>query len=252
MADLDPWYLQNLVCPLTKTALVFDGKDLVSEAGRRYPVVEGIPVLLLDDVPQTHGVARTSLDRALGRTEVIDQRGPEYYLETLGISSKEKQELVRLAKAGLARIDPVALMIIGATSGSSYKHLIGNQKLSEYPIPEISLPSASGALLLDLGCNWGRWSISAARNGYSVVGLDPSLGAVLAARRIARDFKMDVKYVVGDGRFLPFRDGVFDCVYSYSVVQHFSKEDTFQTLNECARILRTEGVAKVQMANACG
>jgi len=78
-------------------------------------------------------------------------------------------------------------MIIGATSGSSYKHLIGNPKLSEYPIPEISLPSASGALLLDLGCNWGRWSISAARNGYSVVGLDPSLGAVLAARRIARD-----------------------------------------------------------------
>ena len=41
----------------------------------------------------------------------------------------------------------------------------------------------AGSRLLDLGSSWGRWSIAAARKGYSVVGLDPSLGAVLAARR---------------------------------------------------------------------
>ena len=38
--------------------------------------------------------------------------------------------------------------------------------------------------LLDIGCSWGRWSLAAARKGYSVVGIDPSLGAVMAARRI--------------------------------------------------------------------
>jgi cyclopropane fatty-acyl-phospholipid synthase-like methyltransferase len=41
----------------------------------------------------------------------------------------------------------------------------------------------AGKLLLDIGCSWGRWSISAARNGWCVVGIDPSLGAIMAARR---------------------------------------------------------------------
>ena len=31
-------------------------------------------------------------------------------------------------------------------------------------------------------------------------------------------------FVVGDARFLPFRSGSFDYVWSYSVLQHFSRE----------------------------
>jgi SAM-dependent methyltransferase len=152
----------------------------------------------------------------------------------------------------LAKIDPVALMLIAATSGYAYKHLVGSTDLRTYPIPALQLPACGGQRLLDIGCSWGRWSISAARLGYEVVGIDPSLGAVMAARRITSELGLDIKYIVGDGRFLPFPKNAFDCVYSYSVLQHFSNEDVRKTIAGVNRVLRPEGVAKIQMANKWG
>jgi uncharacterized protein YbaR (Trm112 family) len=47
--DVDPKLLEILVCPLTKTTLVYDREkqELVSKAaGLAYPVRNGIPVML--------------------------------------------------------------------------------------------------------------------------------------------------------------------------------------------------------------
>ena len=107
MGTLDPWYLERLVCPVDRTALEYDGQALISKAGRRYPVVDGLPVMLLPDEEQTMGIARASIERAHGHTEVIDQRAPAYYLETLGISEAEKARLVELVEKRLGRLDPV-------------------------------------------------------------------------------------------------------------------------------------------------
>ena len=41
----------------------------------------------------------------------------------------------------------------------------------------------------------------------------------MAASRLAKAMNLDIKYVVADGRFLPFRNGLFDFVYSYSVAR---------------------------------
>ena len=46
--------------------------------------------------------------------------------------------------------------------------------------------------------------MSAAKKGYRAVGIDPSLGAVMAARRVARQLGLEIKCIVGDARFLPF------------------------------------------------
>jgi len=142
--------------------------------------------MLLADKEQTIGIARASIERAQGGTGIIDQRAPEYYLESLGISDEEKKRLVELVTKRLGKIDPAVSMLIGATSGSAYAHILGDASLGDYPIPKIQMPPSNGRELLDIGCSWGRWSISAARAGYSVVGLDPSLGAVMAARRVAK------------------------------------------------------------------
>ena len=86
--------------------------------------------------------------------------------------------------------------------------------------------AANGELLLDIGCNWGRWTIAAAQRGYRPIGIDPSFEAIVAARRIARQLGVDdARYVVADARKLPFADGTFDVVFSYGVLQHFSKSD---------------------------
>jgi SAM-dependent methyltransferase len=140
--------------------------------------------------------------------------------------------------------------LIGATNGIAYKHLIG--KLQEYPIPELCLPSANGQVLLDVGCNWGRWCIAAARLGYTPIGIDPSLGAVLAAKRVAAQLGLNVKFVVGDARFLPFRTGSMDVVFSYSVLQHFSKGDASRAIKEVGRVLQANGKSVVQMPTVLG
>ena len=94
--------------------------------------------------------------------------------------------------------------------------------------------------------------MSGAQKGYEVVGIDHSLGAVLAARRVAIQVGITPHFVVGDGRFLPFRDEEFDVVFSYSVLQHLSKENARRCLDSMARTLRPGGDSLVQMPNFLG
>jgi hypothetical protein len=49
---IDPELLNILVCPMTRTALVYDveAQELISEAaGLAYPIRDGIPVMLVEE-----------------------------------------------------------------------------------------------------------------------------------------------------------------------------------------------------------
>ena len=49
---IDPWLLERLCCPLTRTALRYDedAQELVSEAaGLAYPVRDGVPVMIAEE-----------------------------------------------------------------------------------------------------------------------------------------------------------------------------------------------------------
>ena len=230
-------------CPRDGAALVDEGGSLRCGHGHRYPVVEGIPVLLRPDVPGTIGLIAESL-----AAENHPEDGP-LYLRSVGISDAERDQARALA-AGSHPIDPVVSVLVGATSGHAYKHLIG--KLHEYPIPEIRLPPGDGKTLIDIGCSWGRWSMAAARKGYRVTGIDPSLGALLAAKRASRQLGLDIAFVCADARYLPFPADTFDVAYSYSVLQHFSIEDALRAIEEVGRVLKPGGMSLVQMAHHGG
>ncbi len=253
MSALDPWYLDNLVCPVDRSALRLEGEELVSEGGRRYPVVDGVPVMLVGEARQTLHVATSAMARGRKDGALVDERAPNFYLESLGISEDEKKQLLELWRTGKAKIDPVALLMQGATSGSPYAHLIGNAALDSYPIPAIRLPPArNNEVMVDVGCGWGRWSIAAARKGYRVISVDPSMGALMAARRIARELGQTIHGIVGDGRYLPLRDRSVDVAYSFGVLQHLAKEDVRATLDSMARVVKPRGTVQVQMAAAWG
>jgi SAM-dependent methyltransferase/uncharacterized protein YbaR (Trm112 family) len=245
---LDPWYLDNLGCTRDHSPLNFDGHDLISKAGQHYPVANGIPVMLREDVPMTTETATASLRRANGEI-AGDPRLSEFYLETLGIDDAEKNGIVELAAKG-SKVDPVVSYLVAATNGLMYRHLRG--QLDRYPIPRFPLPPGGGKSLLDVGCGWGRWCFSAAMMDYNAVGIDPSLGAASAGCRVAAELGVPVRFVVGDARYLPFRDATFDCVYSYSVIQHFSREDARQAVKEIGRVLKPGGTAVVQMPTRFG
>jgi SAM-dependent methyltransferase len=171
---------------------------------------------------------------------------------TRALAVAESGDASSLAKfnVGADEIDPFVRNAIGATNGGFYQHLVGN--LTEYPIPRLRLPAGDQRLFLEIGCNWGRWCIAAARLGYRVVGIDPSLKSIRAAIRVARQLGIEAAYIVADGRYLPFRDRSFDQAFSYSVLQHLSKQNTLFALAEIRRALRQGGGALVQMPNVFG
>jgi SAM-dependent methyltransferase len=175
-----------------------------------------VPVVLVEEDEPTHGACWVSLERQ----------------ESTGDSDAFVQD------------------VIAATCGNLYRHLVGN--VTTYPIPEIRLPPGEGRSFLEVGCNWGRWCISAAHRGYRVVGIDPSLEAIHAARRVADELEVEAEYLVGDARHLPFADASFDVVFSYSVFQHFTRAAAVAAFRELGRVLTPGGLSLVQMANVWG
>lgn len=212
-----------LACPREGAKLRREGGGLVCGEGHRYPLTDGVPVLLLEDEPPTHMACWVSLEEVTS---------------------------VELQPEGRQTIDPVVQELVAATCGRLYRHLVG--RLEAYPIPELPLPTGDGKLFLEVGCNWGRWCVAAARQGYRVVGIDPSLRAIASARRVARRLGVEATYLVADARHLPFPDESFDVVFSYSVFQHFAKPEALASFEEIGRVLRPGGLGKLQMANVFG
>jgi SAM-dependent methyltransferase len=241
--------LSLLACPYDGASLEQKKNCIECPLGHSFPLINDVPVLLRADVTQTVSIASESL--RLSRLQI--ERGNEdpYFIDTLGLSDDDRRRLRATLAQTRGHVDPIISYLVSATNGMLYKHLVGT--LQANPIPILPLPNAAnGELLLDIGCSWGRWSMAAYNKGYNVVGLDPSLGAVLAAKRLADKLSVPFIGVVGDARYLPFKSGAFDVAFSYSVLQHFSKCDARIALREIRRSLRASGLFAVQMASAWG
>ena len=226
--NVSTWLKDRLVCPRDHSSLSFEGGKILCEQGHLYPTVAGIPVLLLKEVPQTHGEAIKALEIA--------------WME----NAAERVGVVPTSDT----INPHVQQLVASTCGLLYRPLIG--KLRRYPIPELRLPEGRERSFLDIGCSWGRWTIAAARKKYRAIGMDPSLGAVLAARQVSRQLGLECEFIVADARYLPFRSEAIDAVFSYSVIQHFRKEDAYQALAGIGRVLTASGRCLVQMPNKYG
>jgi len=228
---MDQWLKDNLVCPRDKQKLELRGDRLICSENHAYPIVEDVPIMLLEEEERIHN----------------------YITETF-------ESVARIAENGAAEnesfenaentVDPFVQAEIPLTCGNLYSPL--QHKLSRYPLPEFRMPASDGERLIDVGCNWGRWSITAAQKGYKPVGIDPSLRAILAARRISKQLKLEANFVVGDARLLPFATSSFDAGFSYGVFQHFSKENAKNSLSELSRVVKKDGKIMAQMPNKYG
>jgi ubiquinone/menaquinone biosynthesis C-methylase UbiE/uncharacterized protein YbaR (Trm112 family) len=229
ICGLDPWLARELVCPRDKSDLRVERDHLRCPHHHAYPIIDGVPIMLIDDVPQTL---------------------PDLTERTLSASSLNGASASLDAANGA--VEPFVQQTIVGTNGNLYGRIAG--KLPRYPIPAMRLPPArEGArALLDLGCNWGRWSIAAARRGYQPVGMDPGLESILPARRIARRLGAEARFLVGDARYIPFRSDRFDVVYSYGVLQHFSPADAKLAIAEAARVAAPHATVLIQMAARYG
>lgn len=220
------WVEEILACPRDGQSVIPRNGLLECPEGHVYPLVHGIPVMLIEETTPTHGAIAETLSRLRGQSW--------------------NQE----AGQRLKGIHPFVLDELVKTCGNMYQRI---KELHDYPIPRLPIsPEIEGATLIDIGSNWGRWSFSAARNGFRVVGIDPSLTSALAGQEIARQIGVPVSFVVGDARYLPFKSNSLDVAFSYSVIQHFSRSDAQQAIHEAARVLSSDGIILIQMANRRG
>jgi len=243
---ISPLLLDLLCCPEDGSPLQQEGDHLVSATGIRYPVVDDVPVLLPPDAcNDTLECIRASREAAAGA-----KHADGLYIEALGCSEEERQGIIELAASGSSKVDPVVNYLVAATCGNLYKHLIG--KLTDYPIPEFRQKNGNGRVLVDLGCNWGRWCVAAGREGFKPLGIDPQLGALMAAKRVTRQLGIDAWFVCADARSLPLRAASVDFGFSYSVLQHLSHEDVALVLKGLAKAMKPGAESLIQMPTAVG
>jgi ubiquinone/menaquinone biosynthesis C-methylase UbiE/uncharacterized protein YbaR (Trm112 family) len=234
------WLVENLVCPRDNDRLELVDNNLICPLGHIYPLIDDIPVMLVDDVTPTQN---KEFCNSLEMAKSYVKNNQVESSHQLGVIVQSKYQIIH-------EIDPFVQDIIGATGGNLYTSLIG--KLTRYPIPELLLPQGNNQLLLDIGCNWGRWCISATQLGYQAIGIDHNIEALRAAKRVSTQLGVQTNYIVADGRYLPFKENTFDVVFSYSVLQHFSKDNVRLCLAGVSKILKTQGYSFIQLPNRFG
>ena len=160
------------------------------------------------------------------------------------MNSKTSRSESSFVTATFETVDPYVQSMIAATNGRMYIPLIG--KLKDYPIPTIPVDTHKDALLLDIGCGWGRWMVSAARKGYIPVGIDIKLDAVKASRRVLTDLNLRGYFVVADLKKLPFKSEIFDVVWSYSAIQHTHRKHAQRCIEDVHRVMSPGGFCKLE------
>jgi ubiquinone/menaquinone biosynthesis C-methylase UbiE len=90
---------------------------------------------------------------------------------------------------------------------------------------------------LEIGCGFGRLSPTFASLSHEHVAVDINPAAIAAARAAYPTLRFETV----DGRRLPFPDGSFDFVTTWTVLQHIPPEQIAATVAEVRRVLAPAG-----------
>lgn len=148
---------------------------------------------------------------------------------------------------GHDRIDPFVQRWVAGTNGNLYVSAIN--KLERYPIPRWPGPRAPypDAPMLDIGCGWGRWMVAAAKAGWRPRGVDLKSEAAAAANRVLNAHGYRNGAISAQLTSLPFPDSHFELVFSYSVLQHVSRERARACVGEIQRVLKPGGHCLIEL-----
>lgn len=139
---------------------------------------------------------------------------------------------------------------IAATNGIQYVDRIG--KLKDYPRYELPVKKVENGLMLDIGTGWGRWLVAGAAKGYIPVGIDLRLEFCQTARQTLQAAGSNGYTLVADLKEIPFKENLFDLVWSFSVIQHTHKERLLNCLKHIQRVLVPGGFTKMEFPNKNG
>jgi SAM-dependent methyltransferase len=100
--------------------------------------------------------------------------------------------------------------------------------------------------ILDIGCHLGRNSLYLSRLGHNVVAVDSNVIDAQNAKLLARDHEIDnCRFVVADGRKLPFRQGAFTTVIANEILHMMPKDESRAVLNSARNLTAAGGLNAV-------
>jgi SAM-dependent methyltransferase len=106
-----------------------------------------------------------------------------------------------------------------------------------------------GMRVLDLACGHGRISNRLAARGAVVTGLDANAKFLERARADAVAFGVEVDYLLGDMRSLPWTDTFDRIVCWFTSFGYFGDEENRRVLSEANRVLHPDGRLLIDVNN---
>jgi ubiquinone/menaquinone biosynthesis C-methylase UbiE/uncharacterized protein YbaR (Trm112 family) len=202
---MPPDLLDLLACPGCRAHLTSEGQDALrcDRCGARYPVRDGIPILLPPGFDATHVHDELAHHHKQEQARYYDAAGAEEFETTRphGAPDLYRWLLHRKFRRGVER-----------------------------------LPALSGATFLVACCGSGMDAEMLSRAGARVIALDISEGCVRRARDRARRFALDYLPVVGDVECLPLGDRSVDVSFVHDGLHHL--DDPALGLRDLARVAR--------------
>jgi len=101
-----------------------------------------------------------------------------------------------------------------------------------------------GEKILDVGCGVGSYVHWAALQGADVHGIDFSSSTLAQAKK---HFKGT--FVVGNIKHMPFKDNIFDKVFSDEVIEHLTISEGKEMISEIRRVLKPGGTFVIKTPN---
>jgi len=99
----------------------------------------------------------------------------------------------------------------------------------------------SKGVVLDVGCGTGENALYLATSGFSVVGVDLSRRAIVAAKAKASERNLKADFRLTNALSLGFRNGHFDNAIDSGLFHTFNDKDRVAFAREIARVLTTDG-----------
>jgi len=132
----------------------------------------------------------------------------------------------RVKRGVMARYDMMA---------PSYDVRYGEEQSKKHEVALQTLGSLCGKMVLDEGCGTGLLLSKIAGYNTSIVGVDLSRRML---KRAVEGFRLlkNVHFICCDADFLPLGENLFDCVFSFTLLQNMPKPKT--TLEEAVRVAK--------------
>ena len=200
------------VCPICKGPLIVELEGYRCEPCRqRYPIVHGIPDFRLETdpfipIPDDRVKARHLFEA--GRHRSFEALVRYYY----SITPEDPPDLAERWTA----------------------HHMAEEEIARVVLRQTRLAPEGGGQLLDLGCSTGALLVSAAREGWTPVGVDVALRWLIVGQRRLAEAGVAATFVCASARQLPFRDGTFDSVIANDLIEHVP--DAGSVMKEARRV----------------